>query len=77
MCHAYGLAIFTLKSMLRQKEELWKLNQIFHHSKKYSLPKIPPKETKILQDITTLYLTNLQVSTQAKIIIFQKFSYKN
>jgi hypothetical protein len=37
---------------------------------KYNLPKIPLKETKILQDIITL-VTNLKFSTQAKISSFK------
>jgi hypothetical protein len=44
--------------------------QNFHHGKTKS-SKALLKETKILQDIIT------QVSTQAKISIFQKSSYKN
>jgi hypothetical protein len=48
-----GLAIY-IKKYLKAKDELWKF-EIFHHAKKYNLPKkILWKETKILQDITTL-----------------------
>jgi hypothetical protein len=47
---------FTLKTILRQKEELWKLNY-FHHAKTIILKiKNPLKETKILQEIITLEL---------------------
>jgi hypothetical protein len=42
-----GLAIY-IKKYLKAKEELWKLKYI-HHAIIY-----PLKETKILQDITTL-----------------------
>jgi hypothetical protein len=43
---------FTLKVMLRQKEELWKLKYFI--MQKYNLQKNPLKEKKILQDIITL-----------------------
>jgi hypothetical protein len=43
---------FTLKGMLRAKEELWKLK--YFTTQKYNLQKILLKETKILQDIITL-----------------------
>jgi hypothetical protein len=46
-----GLAIY-IKKYLKAKEELWKLK--YFTMPKHNLPKIPPKETKILQDITTL-----------------------
>jgi len=59
---------FTLKNILRQKKN-YEI-QMFHHGKTYS-SKAPLKETKILQNII------IQVSTQAKISIFQKSSYKN
>jgi len=42
---------------------------------KYDLQKSPPKETKILQDITTLQLISSFKTSQN--IIFQKSSYKN
>jgi hypothetical protein len=45
---------FILKSILKQKEELWKLKYLFHHAKIYQSSKDPLKETKILQDIVTL-----------------------
>jgi hypothetical protein len=41
---------FTLKSMLRPKEELWKL-KYFTMQKIPNLQKNPLKETQILQDI--------------------------
>jgi hypothetical protein len=44
----YGLAIY-IKKYLKAKEELWKLK--YFTMQKYNLPKIPLKETKILQDI--------------------------
>jgi hypothetical protein len=40
---------FTLKSILRQKEELWKLK--YFTMQKYNLQKILQKKTKIFQDI--------------------------
>jgi hypothetical protein len=40
---------FTLKGILRAKEELWKLKYIT--TQKHNLQKNPLKETKILQDI--------------------------
>ncbi len=48
--------------------------QIFHHAKKQKpdLQKNPLKETKIFQDIITLY----QVSTQAKILSFKNHHIK-
>jgi hypothetical protein len=48
-----GLAIY-IKKYLKEKEELWN-TQMFHHAKIQS-SKNPLKETKILQDIITLYL---------------------
>jgi hypothetical protein len=72
MCHAYGLAIFTLKSILRQKKNLWKLNQIFHHSQNMVFQKFLQKKPKILQDITTLlYLTNLKFQHKPKLSSFR------
>jgi hypothetical protein len=44
---------FTLKSISREKEELWKL-KYFTMQKYTEASKSPPKETKILQDIITL-----------------------
>jgi len=46
-----GLAIY-IKKYLKAKEELWKLK--YFTMQKYNLPKIPPKETKVFQDIITL-----------------------
>jgi hypothetical protein len=56
----YGLAIY-IKSILRQKEELWKLK--YFTMQKYN-SKNPLKETKILQDIITL--TNLKFKHKPK-----------
>jgi hypothetical protein len=47
----YGLAIYILK-YLKAKGELWKFK--YFTMQKYDLQKNPLKETKILQDITTL-----------------------
>jgi len=41
-----------MKKDLKAKEELWKLKYFI--MQKYNLQKFPLKETKILQDITTL-----------------------
>jgi hypothetical protein len=49
----YGLAIY-IKKYLKAKEKLWKLK--YFTMKNYNLQKNPLKETKILQDIITLYL---------------------
>jgi hypothetical protein len=64
---------FTLKSILRQKEELWKFK--YFTMQKYNLQKTPAKETIMLPDIITL----LQVScfNTSQKIIFQKSWYKN
>jgi hypothetical protein len=43
---------FTLKCILRQKEELWKLK--YFTMQNYNLQNNPLKETKILQNIITL-----------------------
>jgi hypothetical protein len=50
--------------------------QIFHHAEN-NLQKNPLKETKILQNIVTLLLGNLNFQHKPKNIIFQKSSYKN
>jgi hypothetical protein len=47
-----GLAIY-ITMYLKAKEALWKL-KYFTVQKLYNLQKSPLKETKILQDITTL-----------------------
>jgi hypothetical protein len=44
---------FTLKSILRQKKRIME-TQIFDHAKNIIFKKNPLKETKFLQDITTL-----------------------
>jgi hypothetical protein len=51
VCHSVTLP-FTFKSILRQKEKLWKLK--YFTTQKYNLQKNSLKETKILQDIITL-----------------------
>jgi hypothetical protein len=52
VCHIVALP-FTLKKYLKAiEEELWKLK--YFTMQKYNLQKNPLKETKILQDITTL-----------------------
>jgi hypothetical protein len=52
-CVNYTVALpFTLKSILRQKEELWKFK--YFTMQKYDLPKNPAKNTIILQDIIIL-----------------------
>jgi hypothetical protein len=43
---------FTLKSYLKEKEELWEFK--YFTMQKYDFQKNPLKETKILQDIITL-----------------------
>ncbi len=65
---------FTLKKYLKAKEELWKLKHFI--MQKYNLQKKPLKETKILQDITTL-LTNLKFQNKPKYHLSKKSSYKN
>jgi hypothetical protein len=45
-----GLAIY-IKKYLKAKEEFMKI-QILHHAKHIIFKKNPPKETKILQDIS-------------------------
>jgi hypothetical protein len=49
----HGLAIY-IKKYCKAKEELWKL-KYFTMQKYNFLQKNPLKETKILQDIITLY----------------------
>ncbi len=52
-CVSHTVALpFTLKSILRQKEELWKFK--YFTMQKYNLSKHPLKETKILQGTVTL-----------------------
>jgi hypothetical protein len=43
---------FTLESVLRQKEQLWKFKYFI--MQKHNFQKHPPKEKKILQHIITL-----------------------
>jgi hypothetical protein len=51
VCHTVALP-FTLKSILMQKKELWKLKYFI--MQKYKVQKTPLKETKVFQDIKTL-----------------------
>jgi hypothetical protein len=51
VCHTVTLPP-TLKSILRQTKELWKLK--YFSMQKYKVLKNPLKETKVLQDIKTL-----------------------
>jgi len=72
VCHC-GLAIY-MKKYLKGKEKLWKFQyftmQKYNFKKNNSL-----KETKLLQDITTLSLIpSFNISQN---IIFQKSSHKN
>jgi hypothetical protein len=63
-----GLPIY-IKKYLNAKEELWKFK--YFTIQKYNLQKqSSKKETKILQDIRTLYNSS-QVSIQAKISSFK------
>jgi hypothetical protein len=69
------LAIYNKKNYLKKAiEELWKLK--YFTMQKYNLPKNPLKETKILQDIITLYTLISNFKTCQK-FISQKSSYKN
>jgi len=52
VCHIVAFP-FTLKKHLKAKEEFWKF-KIFFTMQKYNLQKNALKETKILQNITTL-----------------------
>jgi len=56
---------FTLKS-IKAKEELWKFK--YFTMQKYNLQKNPLKETKILQDITTLHNTLALVGKANKVM---------
>jgi hypothetical protein len=53
----WGLAIY-IKKYVKAKEELWKLQ--YFTMQKHNLQKNPLKETKILQDIITLWLIKFQ-----------------
>ncbi len=61
-----------IKKDLKAKEELWKLK--YFTMQKYNLKKFPLKETKILQDIITIYLISSFNTSQN--IIFQKILIK-
>jgi hypothetical protein len=71
VCHSVALP-FTLKSILMQKKNYENSN--ISPCKKI-IKKNPLKETKILQDITTLYLISSFNTSQN--LIFQKSSHKN
>jgi hypothetical protein len=64
-CHTMALPFTTLKSILKQKEELWKLKYGNSPYKNIIFKQIPLKETKILQDIVTLEL-NFKFQHKAK-----------
>jgi hypothetical protein len=54
-----------IKKYLKEKEEIWKFK--YFTMQKYNLQKNPLKETKILQDIITLYkLTSSFNTSQTK-----------
>jgi hypothetical protein len=69
-----GLAIH-IKTYLNAKEELWKLKYISpcKHILIFTQKKNPLKETKIQTKMSFNSITNLKVSTQAKILS----SFKN
>jgi hypothetical protein len=50
--------------------------QIFHHAKIESSKKNPPKETKILQDITTLQLISSFNTSQKRSSSFKNLHIK-
>jgi hypothetical protein len=62
-CHAVAWLAIHIKKYLNAKQELWELK--YFTMQKYNLQKIPQKETKILQDITTLK-TNLKFQHKPK-----------
>jgi len=66
-----GLAIY-IKMYLQAKRTIMEMRIFYHGKIKFS--KNPLKETKILQDIRTLYLISSFNTSQN--IIFQKSSYK-
>ncbi len=78
MCHTCARAIY-IKKQLKAKEELWESQIVFHHAQNIIIfQKI--FYLKRNQNPSRYYnsiITNLQVSTQAKIIIIQKSSHKN
>jgi hypothetical protein len=69
----FGLAIYIIKKYLKAKRRIMK-TQIFHNARIQS-SKNPLKETKILQEITTLELISSFNTSQN--IIFQELSCKN
>ncbi len=72
VCHIVALP-FTLKSILRQMKNDGNSN--ISPCQNIIFKKIPLKETKILQDIITLYKLISSFNTSQN-IIFQKCSYK-
>jgi hypothetical protein len=58
-----GLAIYS-KKYLKAKQELWKLK--YFTMQKCNLQKNPLKETKMLQNIITLCITNLNFQHKPK-----------
>jgi hypothetical protein len=62
-------AVALLKSIGRQKKNLWKLK--YFTRKKYNLQKNPLKETKILQDIIITLITNLKIQHKPKLSSFK------
>ncbi len=53
VCHTVALPFLPKKYLKNAKEELWKLK--YFTIQKYNLQENPLKETKILQDIISLY----------------------
>jgi hypothetical protein len=72
VCHTMALP-FTLNNILRQKKDDGNSN--ISPCKDIIFLKNPLKETKLLQNITTLSL--IPSFNTSQIIIFQKSSYKN
>ncbi len=65
MCHTVALP-FTLKSILRHKKNYGNSNILYHE--KILSSKSPLKETKIFQDIITLF-TNLKFQHKPKYLL--------
>jgi hypothetical protein len=69
---------FTLKSISRQKEELWKFKyftmQKHNLHKKKKKKKKSAKETKMLADIINSIITNLKFQHKPKLSSFEKKS---
>jgi hypothetical protein len=69
-----GLAIY-IKKHLKAKEELWKFK--YFTMQKYNLPKKSSKRNQNPSRYHSNSITNLKISTQAKISSFKKSSYEN